>query len=84
MIEPTDEMVTAFMRAAHAEPVYIAGQEVPNVRAGLAAVLAVIEREYVVQCGAPGLNGARCQMEPGHAGAHVAIRHEYVERPVMW
>lgn len=58
MIELTDEMVSAFMRAAHGEPVYIAGREVPNARAGLAAVLAIVERglrvpdAYVhVECG---------------------------------
>lgn len=42
MIEPTDEMVAAF-RTAYADAI-IAG-EPPN-RAGLAAVLAIVERDY--------------------------------------
>jgi hypothetical protein len=46
VIEPTDEMVRAFIRAALKEPVYIAGQEVPNARAGLEAVLPIAERQW--------------------------------------
>lgn len=48
MIEPTDEMVTAFMRAAAETPVQVAGRELLNARAGLAAALAIVERDYDV------------------------------------
>lgn len=45
MIEPSDEMVRAFMRAAADTPVQVAGRELLNARAGVAAVLAVVERD---------------------------------------
>lgn len=49
MIEPTDEMVQAFMRAASQTPVQVAGRELLNARAGVAAVLAILEREYCLE-----------------------------------
>jgi hypothetical protein len=48
VIEVTHEMVTAFMQAAQATPVQVAGRELLNARAGLAAVLALAERDYQV------------------------------------
>lgn len=49
MIEPTDEMVTAFMRAAAETPVQVAGRELLNARAGLAAVLAIVARDHCLE-----------------------------------
>ena len=44
MIEPTDEMERAYDDAAWENPVELGGLEMANVRAGLAAVLAIVER----------------------------------------
>lgn len=44
MIEPTDEMERAYDDAAWENPVELGGLEMANVRDGLAAVLAIVER----------------------------------------
>jgi hypothetical protein len=49
VIEVTHEMVTAFMQAAQATPVQVAGRELLNARAGLAAVLALVEADYCLE-----------------------------------
>jgi hypothetical protein len=48
MIEPTDEMIEAYQEASWDKPVGSHGAEFPNVRDGLAAVLAIVERDYDV------------------------------------
>jgi len=47
VIEPTDEMLRAFDDAAWSDPIDIAGEASANDRAGLAAVLAIVERDYL-------------------------------------
>lgn len=56
VIEPTDEMEEAF---------YLAGQDGPDVAAGLAAVLAVVERDYDVRP----KEADRCSLHQGWAAA---------------
>jgi hypothetical protein len=85
MIEPTDEMADAFRRAAWAKPVWIAGQEVPNLREGITAVLAIVERDYPIgpiMCDAscPTEDLAYCELPRGHKGTHSAT----VEKAVDW
>jgi hypothetical protein len=46
VIEPTDEMIDAYDDAAREHPVGLGELRVPNVREGLAAVLAIVERDY--------------------------------------
>lgn len=45
MIEPTEEMERAYDDAAWENPVELGGLEMANIRAGLAAVLAIVERD---------------------------------------
>jgi hypothetical protein len=76
VIEPTDEMVTAYVEAwrdrLFKEP---QDQDRPAVRAGLAAVLAIVERDRSVQSNpnAPRWRcntTERCLLEDGHEGPH--------------
>jgi hypothetical protein len=69
VIEPTDEMVKEFRRRALAEG--------GGIEAGLAAVLAVVERDLAGPCPESfhiGLLAAtrplRCNLRAGHAGDH--------------
>ena len=72
MIEPTDEMRAAFEAAyAAAEPtdgLYFKEDAVIQFDAGLAAVLAIVERDYAIgrlsDCDAPGPDGVRCVRKP--------------------
>lgn len=93
MIEVTDEMVTAWrdgMTAAAAEAVrkdapLTATRDI--ARAGLAAVLALVERDYDVaervqtRCGAGGPRWAHCQRGPEHPGQHA---HSGPDGVVKW
>lgn len=45
MIEPTDEMVAAFLAEARPSRLWAEGD--PDWRAGLAAVLAIVDRDYL-------------------------------------
>jgi hypothetical protein len=49
VIEPTDEMLDAYDDAAREHPVGLGELRVPNVREGLAAVLAIVERDYRIE-----------------------------------
>jgi hypothetical protein len=61
MIELTDEMVTA-VRRRMGDP---DGIELdPWMTAAIEDVLALVERDYVVTCGAEGPDGARCERPP--------------------
>lgn len=63
MIEPTDEMVREFRRVALADGGTIA--------AGLAAVLAIVERDYEPRrCDDPSWTGQRCTKPRSHDGGH--------------
>ena len=46
MIEPTDEMVQAFLTGARPSRLWADGD--PDWRAGLAAVLAIVARDHVI------------------------------------
>lgn len=84
MIEPTDETRETFARAMEADDGTAEGGE-RALLSGLAAVLALVERDYDVQpatCdvmnrGAP---GAYCELPRGHDGKHSAT----VARAVDW
>jgi hypothetical protein len=68
VIEPTDEMITAFQIAEDA-PGVLCG----DTRAGLAAVLAIIARDYrlVEMCREELAPGLRC-----HSAQHLGGEHE--------
>jgi len=86
VIEPTDEMVTAW-RDAMAKAARDAVQRGAPLsstreiaRAGLAAVLAIVERDYAIRprrspptedprCGVS-RHGRKCELPPGHWGNH--------------
>lgn len=83
MIEPTEEMVEAFTDGSWEKPVWM-GADFPNVRDGLAAVLAVVERDYALvdrksadrpQCDSQRW-GMRCDLPEGHYGSHSKTRFE--------
>lgn len=91
MIEPTDEMVHAFMRG------YAAADDGSSdvilnwtaERAGLAAVLALVERDYDVRaarqslppCGAEGPDGFHCERNPHTPdSAHGALVNDELVR----
>jgi hypothetical protein len=91
VIEPTDEMLIAWrdaMKAAAADAVKAGeplGRSQEIARAGLAAVLAIVERDYAigpVSCleSAPGEPLAYCELAMGHKGKHTAT----VEKAVDW
>jgi hypothetical protein len=64
VIEPTDEMIAAFEQAAE-RPV---GR---NSLAGLAAVLAIVERDYEpIRCDKQSWAGHRCTKPRGHENGH--------------
>lgn len=78
-IEPTDEMIVAFEQAA--DDVGITGG---NTRAGIAAVLALVERDHLVlrrhsdPCGNDPRSHAGgqhmfCQREAGHTADHTFV-----------
>lgn len=78
MIELTDEMVAAFrdawMRSMQEDPRIDDPERIAD-RAGLAAVLALVERDYELTpipppCGASGPDGLTCQRNPKHRGHH--------------
>lgn len=71
MIEPTDEMVEAFVASGVDESEFL----LADTRAGLAAVLALVERDYELTpipppCGVSGPDGLTCQRNPKHRGHH--------------
>lgn len=82
MIEPTDEMVEAYRAGQRQvlERITATGgaYDLDEVtRAGLAAVLAIVERDYEVLCGAvrplddSGIGALTCNGRLGHTGNHV-------------
>lgn len=84
-MEPTDEMIRAYADASWEKPVWTHGAEFPNVRDGLAAVLAIVERDRkaeaerdwdaLEQCPSPDPDGTwMCEGELGHDGPHRALR----------
>lgn len=71
MIKPTEEMEQAYENAAWESPSEIGGLEMPNIRAGLAAVLAIVERD-LPRCPHVewGFKVRLCSLPIGHDGAH--------------
>jgi hypothetical protein len=95
VIDPTDEMLVAWrdaMKAAAADAVKAGeplGRSQEVARAGLAAVLAVVERDYDVRparqslppCGTEGPDGLRCERNPHTPdSAHGALVDEGLVR----
>jgi hypothetical protein len=81
VIDPTDEMLVAWrdaMKAAAADAVKAGeplGRSQEIARAGLVAVLAIVERDYDVRCGAVcpperECGELRCCRLPSHSGEH--------------
>jgi hypothetical protein len=83
VIEPTDEMLVAWRDAMAAKAAELVSAGAPLgsskevARAGLAAVLALVERDYTIarrppaRCGSRGFAGSvGCQRKPGHDGNH--------------
>lgn len=73
MIEPTDEMGDALLRALPDEPHW--GWKAEDAKTWLADVLAIIERDYDVRCGAVcpperEYGELRCSRLPSHSGEH--------------
>jgi hypothetical protein len=81
-LEVTDEMIRAFEHAEVGSSV----TESDDIRAGLTAVLALVERDHAigpVMCDAtahPPEPLAYCELPRGHQGEHSAT----VERAVQW
>jgi hypothetical protein len=79
VIEPTDEMERVFrdawMKSMAEDPRSDDPERIAD-RAGLAAVLAIVERDYAVYplCPAEFEPGLRCERFPGHGGEHVTRR----------
>jgi hypothetical protein len=89
VIEVTDEMVTAFMRAASDTPVQAAGRDLLNARAGLAAALAIVERDYNLSpalCDEPHPTEdlAYCELPRGHAARSGRGHSATVTKAVDW
>jgi hypothetical protein len=75
VLEPTDEMVEAYNEASWNNPQASHGAEFPNVSEGLAAVLAIVERDNQVtpRCAeelVPGLRCTRVVVGGPHRGEH--------------
>lgn len=67
MIEPTDEMYEAFELAAWPKP----DSETIHIREGLAAVLAIVERDYEPRrCDKRAWAGQVCVKPRGHESGH--------------
>jgi hypothetical protein len=69
MIEITDEMMNAYEEAAERS----AGHPIQAFGAGLAAVIAVVERDYDVapkRCSHVFTDGEQCERALGHADNH--------------
>jgi hypothetical protein len=89
VIEPTDEMKAVFRAAQQQRAEELAAENAPLgahdiLDRGLAAVLAIVERDYDVRCGA--LHGryfgeVRCDAKAGHDGEHRNIDGDSV---VFW
>ena len=78
MIEPTDEMVQLALDVFLATPTGSIAQIDAGMSEALAAVLAIVERDYHVReriqtrCGVPGPDGLACQRSPDHGTNHAA------------
>lgn len=67
MIEVTAEMLNAYEDSAE----QVAGERVRCYGAGLAAVLAIVERDYEpIHCNAAAWSLHRCTKPRGHDGGH--------------
>ena len=84
LVDVTEEMVEAFEDAGTLRGY---GGQMEDVRAGLAAVLAIVERDYVVLCGAvrpvseDGIGALTCNGRLGHDPEH---RHLDGDWLVTW
>jgi hypothetical protein len=81
VIDPTEEMEQAFDDAA-----YPLGLSKPDLRLGLAAVLAIVERDQAGPCQVELhmlVNGPAtpCELRHGHLGDHVSGVTRWRERP---
>jgi len=65
----TEEMQLAFIEAKQASTW---GPNTAYVD-GLAAVLAIVERDYDVRCGASGPSALTCEQKPGHTDKHIRV-----------
>ena len=84
MIEPTDEMIAAFDRAVDEKLSYLHRPQAEVLRVGLAAVFALVERNYDVRQARcddldPNYQGY-CERLRGHTGQHEAE----VTKVVRW
>jgi hypothetical protein len=77
VIEPTEEMVTAAAEVAEDEMIRRLGRDLGTIhrddiiRAILAAVLAIVERDYERRrCDDPSWAGHRCTKPQGHPDGH--------------
>jgi hypothetical protein len=80
VIEPTDEMIYAFV----GEP-EITATDAHAIRIGLAAVLAIVERDFSLRPATcdqrhPTEDLAYCELPRGHGGSHSAT----VTRAIDW
>lgn len=76
MIEPTDEMAEVGWAALPVSAQESGEIDLDDMKAVLAAVLAIVERDYSVgkriplRCGVAGFDGITCQRSPDHGGHH--------------
>jgi hypothetical protein len=85
VIDPTDEMIAAFRSVYEPNDDDSDDADDYYLNRRLAAVLAIVERDYDVRCGAVcptelAAGGIRCDRKPGHGWQHWNVEDDHMVR----